>query len=95
MGNQKYKRRLSNRWRHTSLTNHKTGLRDENTEEMVVDFDTTYTKISRDDNGNFFTVHMGGLEPERYYRALIKTTIDGSTTILDEDLVFKVVRNGW
>ena len=70
------------------------GLRDENTEEMVVDFDTTYTKISRDDNGNFFTIHMGGLEPERYYRALIKTTIDGSTTVLDEDLVFKVVRNG-
>lgn len=70
------------------------GLRDENTEEMVVDFDTTYTKISRDGSGNFFTIHMGGLEPERYYRALIKTSIDGSTTILDENLVFKVVRNG-
>lgn len=70
------------------------GIRDENTEEMIIDFDSTFTKISRDDNGNYFTVHMGGLQPERYYRALIKTTIDGSTSILDEDLVFKVVRNG-
>ena len=70
------------------------GIRDENTEEMVIDFDTKFTKISRDANGNYFTVHMGGLQPERYYRALIKTSIDGSTTILDENLVFKVVRNG-
>ena len=70
------------------------GIRDENTEEMVIDFDTKFTKISRDADGNYFTVHMGGLQPERYYRALIKTSIDGSTTILDENLVFKVVRNG-
>lgn len=70
------------------------GLRDENTEEMVVDFDTTFTKISRDNDGSYFTVHMGGLEPERHYRLLIKSTIDDSTNIFDEDIVFKVVRNG-
>ena len=70
------------------------GIRDENTEEMVVEFDTTYTKLSRDNDGNYFTIHMGGLEPERYYRILLKSTIDGSTNIYDEDLVFKVVRNG-
>lgn len=69
------------------------GIRDENTEEMVVDFDSTYTKISRSDTGNYFNVHMGGLQPERYYRVLIKTTIDGSTVITDENLVFKVIRN--
>lgn len=70
------------------------GIRDENTEEMVIDFDTTFTKISRDNNGSYFTVHMGGLEPERHYRILIKSTIDGSTNVFDENLVFKVVRNG-
>jgi hypothetical protein len=70
------------------------GLRDENTEEMVIDFDTTYTKLSRASTGNYFDVYMGGLEPERYYRVLIKTTISGTTSIIDEDLVFKVVRNG-
>lgn len=70
------------------------GLRDENTEEMVIDFDTTFTKISRNSTGNYFDVYMNGLEPERYYRVLIKTTIDGSTNIVDENLVFKVTRNG-
>ena len=70
------------------------GLRDENTEEMVIDFDTVFTKISRASTGNYFDVYMAGLEPERYYRILIKTTIAGSTNIIDEDMIFKVVRNG-
>lgn len=82
------------------LTNYKLpsasywGLRDEYTEEMVVNFDTTYTKISADNNGSYFDVYMEGLQPERYYRILVKTTLDGSTTIVDNGNVFKVVRNG-
>jgi hypothetical protein len=70
------------------------GLRDENTEEMVVDFDTNFTKISCDSNGPFFDVYMDGLQPERYYRILVKTTLDGSTTVVDNQNIFKVVRNG-
>lgn len=70
------------------------GLRDENTEEMVVDFDTSFTKISCDSNGAFFDVYMDGLQPERYYRILVKTTLDGSTTVVDNQNIFKVVRNG-
>ena len=70
------------------------GLRDENTEEMVVDFDTNFTKISCDANGSFFDVYMDGLQPERYYRILVKTTLDGSTTVVDNQNIFKVVRNG-
>ena len=70
------------------------GLRDENTEEMVVDFDTQFTKISCDSNGAFFDVYMDGLQPERYYRILVKTTLDGSTTVVDGQNIFKVVRNG-
>lgn len=70
------------------------GLRDENTEEMVVDFDTQFTKISCDSNGSFFDVYMDGLQPERYYRILVKTTLDGSTTVVDNQNIFKVVRNG-
>ena len=70
------------------------GLRDENTEEMVVDFDTKFTKISCDANGSFFDVYMDGLQPERYYRILVKTTLDGSTTVIDNQNIFKVVRNG-
>jgi len=82
------------------LTNHRLpansywGLRDENTEEMVIDFDNTFTKISTSTSSSYFDMYMGGLEPERYYRVLVKTTINGSTSIIDENLVFKVVRNG-
>jgi len=70
------------------------GIRDENTEEMIIDFDTYNTKISCDSNGSFFDVYMDGLQPERYYRILVKTTLDGSTTVVDNQNIFKVVRNG-
>ena len=70
------------------------GIRDEHTEEMVIDFDSTYTRLSADNNGSFFDVYMNALQPERHYRILIKATIDGTTTVFDEGLVFKVVRNG-
>lgn len=75
-------------------TNSYWALRDENTEEMVVDFDTNYTKISCDSTGPYFDVYMDGLQPERYYRLLIKTTLDGSTTVVDNKNIFKIVRNG-
>jgi hypothetical protein len=37
-------------------------------------------------------VYMNGLEPERYYQILIKTTIDGTTLVLDDNYYFKVIR---
>jgi len=71
------------------------GIKDEYTEEMLIDFDTNYTKISCDSTGPFFDLHMDGIQPERFYRVLIKTELDGTTTVLDTDNTFKVVRNGW
>jgi hypothetical protein len=71
------------------------GLRDENTEEMIIDFDNKFTKISCDSNGGYFDIYMDGLQPERYYRILIQTTLDGSNTVIDSDSnIIKVVRNG-
>lgn len=70
------------------------GIKDENTEEMVIDFDTTFTKISADNTSNYFDVYMSGIQPERHYRILIKTEIGGTTTINDGSNTFKVVRNG-
>jgi len=64
------------------------------TNEFVVDFDTTYTQISSDADGNYFDVYMNGLEPERYYKVMVKTNINGSTLVLDDDYYFKVV-NGF
>jgi hypothetical protein len=67
-------------------------IKDLDTEEWVVDFDTSYTKISADPTSSFFTVHMNGLQPERFYKILIKSIIGGSTVIFDEDYIFKVIR---
>ena len=70
------------------------GLRDENTQEMVVPFDSKFTKISCDPTGPYFDVYMDGLQPERYYRILVKSELDGSTTVFDNKNIFKVTRNG-
>jgi hypothetical protein len=61
---------------------------------MVVDFDDNFTKISCDEKGNYFDIYMSGLQPERYYRILIKSVIDGTTAVIDNNNIFKVVRNG-
>ena len=66
-------------------------VKDLDTNEFVIDFDTNYTKISCDGNGNYFDIYMNGLEPERYYKILIQTTISGSTIVKDEDYYFKVI----
>jgi len=34
---------------------------------------------------------MNGLQPERYYKILIKTIINGSVIVKDEDYYFKVI----
>lgn len=65
-------------------------LVDLNSGDTVFDFDNEYTKISADATSNYFTLYMDGLEPERYYKVLIKTVIDGSELILDDDYYFKV-----
>ena len=69
-------------------------LKDVKTEEMVVDFDTTYTKISCDNTSNYFTIYMDGLEPERYYQILYKVILsNGETIIIDDNTnYFKIVR---
>jgi hypothetical protein len=67
-------------------------IKDLDTEEIVVDYDTTYTKISCDSTGMYFDVYMNGLEPERYYKILVKTTIAGTTLVLDDNYFFKVIR---
>ena len=69
-------------------------LKDIKTEEMVVDFDTTYTKISCDNTSNYFTLYMDGLEPERYYQILYKIVLNDGETIIIDDVsnYFKIIR---
>jgi hypothetical protein len=66
-------------------------LVDAKTNETVVDFDTNYTKISCDGVSSYFNVHMNGLEPERYYKLLIKCNLpSGEQVDYDNNLIFKV-----
>jgi len=66
-------------------------VKDLDTNEFVIDFDETYTKISADSESSYFTLYMNGLEPERYYQILIKTNIGGETLVLDDNYYFKVI----
>jgi len=66
-------------------------IKDLATNEFVINFDEQYTQISSDNKGNYFDVYMSGLEPERYYKVLIKTIINGSTLIFDDNYYFKVI----
>lgn len=66
-------------------------VKDLDTNEFIIDFDTTYTKVSADGESSFFTLYMNGLEPERYYQILIKTEFGGETLILDDNYYFKVI----
>lgn len=66
-------------------------IKDLDTNEVVINFDSTYTKISADSSSSYFDVYMNGLEPERYYQILLQTTVDGTTKILDDKYYFKVI----
>lgn len=68
-------------------------IKDLDTNEFVIDFDETYTKLSADNQGNYFTVYMSGLEPERFYSILIKTSINNEVIILDDNYYFKVINS--
>lgn len=66
-------------------------IKDLDTNEFVIDFDSNYTKISCDGDGNYFDIYMNGLEPERYYEILIQTTVSGSTIVKGDKYYFKVI----
>ena len=67
-------------------------VRDAHTEEEIIPFDTTFTKLSADNDGMYFKIFMNGLQPERYYRLLFKHTNNEGTTVYDNNYHFKVVR---
>ena len=66
-------------------------IKDLDTNEMVVDFDTQFTQLSADATSSYFDVWMNGLEPERYYTILIKSEIQGTTQVFDDQYYFKVI----
>jgi hypothetical protein len=66
-------------------------IKDLDTNEYVINFDEQFTQLSADDQSSYFDLYMNGLQPERYYTILIKTTINGSTLVFDNNYSFKVI----
>jgi hypothetical protein len=64
-------------------------LKDVKTDEYVINFETL-NKISCDSTGNYVDLYMNGLQPERYYKLIIKSTINGGTLLIDNKSYFKV-----
>ena len=66
-------------------------IKDLDTNEYIINFDSQYTQISADATSSYFDVYMNGLEPERYYAILIQTNLNGSTIVFDNQYYFKVI----
>lgn len=66
-------------------------IKDLDTNEFVINFDEQFTQLSADDQSSYFDLYMNGLQPERYYTILIKTIINGSVIVYDNDYSFKII----
>ena len=67
-------------------------IKDAETEETIVPFDTSYTKLSADSEGMYFDLYMEGFQPERYYKIMFRSDNNDGIQIFDEDYFFKVIR---
>jgi hypothetical protein len=69
-------------------------IQDYKTKEMIIDFDTNYTKLSADSSGNYFILYTNGLQPERSYKVLVKADLNntGEEVVVDNDIIFKINR---
>ena len=47
-------------------------IRDAHTDEVILPFDYTGSKISCDENGSYFHLWMNSFQPERFYRVVVK-----------------------
>jgi hypothetical protein len=65
---------------------------DAETEQVIIPFDTSYTKISCDSTSNYFNFWFNGLQPERFYKFIFRVDLTGTTKYYDDNFYFKVVR---
>jgi hypothetical protein len=67
-------------------------IRDAHTDEIIIPFNTTGSKISCDGTSSYFNIWMNSLQPERFYRVVVKTETDDNVEIFDNNYYFKVTR---
>ena len=67
-------------------------VRDAGTDEVIIPFDTAFTKLSADSEGMYFDLYMEGFQPERFYKIMFRSDNNDGIQIFDEDYFFKIVR---
>lgn len=67
-------------------------IRDAETDEVIIPFNTKYTKLSANSEGMYFDLWMEGFQPERYYKLMFRVDNSDGINIYDEDYFFKIVR---
>ena len=72
-------------------------IKDVATDEFIVPFEdstgTSYTKLSCDENSNYFIQYLDGFYPDRVYKILLKLKLDdGQEQVFDDDFEFIVKR---
>jgi len=69
-------------------------IRDAHTDEIILPFDYTGSKISCDGTSSYFNLWMDSFQPERFYRVVVKVERDGGNNvqIFDNNYYFKVTR---
>ena len=65
---------------------------DAETEQVIIPFDTNYTKVSCDSSGNYFNFWFNGLQPERFYKFCFRVDQNGTVRYFDDNFYFKVIR---
>ena len=64
-------------------------IKDVYTNETIIDYDATYTRISCDPIGSYFDLYLNGLQPERIYKIVIKSIV-GETVLVTDTEEFKI-----
>ena len=69
-------------------------IRDAHTDEIILPFDYSGSKVSCDSTSNYFNLWMNSLQPERFYRVVLKVESSGgdNVQIFDNNYYFKVTR---
>jgi hypothetical protein len=69
-------------------------IRDAHTDEIILPFNVSGSKLSCDADGNYFNLWMDSFQPERFYRVVIKVETNGENTVqmFDNNYYFKVIR---
>lgn len=67
-------------------------IRYADTNEVVIPFDDTYTKVSCTSSGNFFDVWLDSLYAEKYYKFVFRVERNQSTEYYDNNYIFKIIK---